>query len=86
MAGLAEHRGVDLDVPVHAEHDVAELEDQVDLRVIPPLCPLRVLPTDFSHGRELIERAHREANAWLDRFETRGVPENQAANLDFHRH
>jgi NTE family protein len=46
--------------------DVKELEGAVDLRVIPPLCPLAVSPTDFSHARELIHDAHECAGRWLD--------------------
>jgi NTE family protein len=53
--------------------DVRELDGQVDLRVIPPPCPLAVSPADFSHGRELIERARVLAGSWLDTFEAGGA-------------
>lgn len=46
--------------------DVERFEPLVELRVLPPLCPLRVSPTDFSHGAELIERAYTASLAWLD--------------------
>jgi NTE family protein len=46
--------------------DVKELQGAVDLRVIPPLCPLAVSPTDFSHARELIRDSHECAGRWLD--------------------
>ncbi|MDQ1481493.1 MAG: hypothetical protein QOI44_2354 [Actinomycetota bacterium] len=46
--------------------DVKELQGAVDLRVIPPLCPLAVSPTDFSHARELIRDARECAGRWLD--------------------
>jgi NTE family protein len=46
--------------------DVKELQGAVDLRVIPPLCPLAVSPTDFSHARELIRDARERAGRWLD--------------------
>ncbi len=53
--------------------DVRELQGHVDLRVIPPLCPLDVSPADFSHGRELIERSRATAGEWLDTFEAGGA-------------
>jgi NTE family protein len=53
--------------------DVRELEHQVDLRVIPPPCPLDVSPADFSHGAELIERARVLAGSWLDAFAPEGA-------------
>jgi NTE family protein len=49
--------------------DVRELQHEVDLRVIPPPCPLDISPADFSHGRELIERARGLAGSWLDAFD-----------------
>jgi len=49
--------------------DVRELEHAVDLRVIPPPCPLDVSPADFPHGRELIDRARVLAGSWLDAFD-----------------
>jgi NTE family protein len=50
--------------------DVRELQDRVDLRVIPPLCPLDVSPADFSHARSLIEGSRERAASWLDEFAT----------------
>ena len=49
--------------------DVRELEHAVDLRVIPPPCPLDVSPADFSRGRELIDRARGLAGSGLDAFD-----------------
>ena len=46
--------------------DVQELQGRVDLRVIPPVCPLDVSPADFSHARELIDLARDSAGRWLD--------------------
>jgi NTE family protein len=40
--------------------------DVVDVRVIPPLCPLTVAGSDFGHARELIARARTASAAWLD--------------------
>jgi NTE family protein len=46
--------------------DVALYAGQVDLVVLPPLCPLRISATDFRHAEELIRRAHASAATWLD--------------------
>jgi NTE family protein len=47
-------------------HDVSAYANQVELHVIPPLCPLAVSPADFARAGHLIERAHRAAADWLD--------------------
>lgn len=39
---------------------------EVDLRVIPPLCPLTVSSADFTRAAALIERAYHAAGRWLD--------------------
>lgn len=63
--------------------DVHELQDQVDLRVLPPLCPLNISPADFSHARELIDRARTSAGRWLDAVESGS---DRGADLGFHNH
>jgi NTE family protein len=45
--------------------DVVRFETQVELHVIPPLCPLDVSPSDFSQSTDLIERSYRAAMEWL---------------------
>lgn len=45
--------------------DVERYRDQVELRVVPSLCPLRVSPGDFSRGRELIDAAFASTRDWL---------------------
>lgn len=62
--------------------DVAALQHEVDLRVVPPLCPLSVSPADFSRSGELVERALRSTREWLD---APRVPD-QASQLALHRH
>jgi NTE family protein len=47
--------------------DVARFEGTVDLRVIPPLCPVRVSPVDFSQSGSLIERSHDSTRRWLSK-------------------
>jgi NTE family protein len=46
-------------------HDVARLEGTIDLHVVPPLCPVRVSPVDFSRSAELIERSLESTRHWL---------------------
>lgn len=63
--------------------DVARFEDAVDLRVVPPLCPLGISPVDFSHSARLIERSHDATREWLT---VRHPVSGQAALLEPHRH
>jgi NTE family protein len=46
--------------------DVELYADQVELVVLPPLCPLRIAATDFRHAPQLIRRAHASSARWLD--------------------
>ncbi len=79
---LALH-GLALTVNQRLAVDVAHLEGTVDLRVVPPLCPVRTSPADFSHSSELIDRSHKATAAWLA---TRHPVTGQAALLEPHRH
>ncbi len=64
-------------------HDVERYQETVDLRVVPPLCPLDVAPVDFSHTAELISRAHDQTAQWL----ANGAPQAEPAEtLAFHDH
>jgi NTE family protein len=40
-------------------------DPRVDLHVVPPLCPLSVLPIDFGQSDELISRAEASTDQWL---------------------
>jgi NTE family protein len=60
--------------------DVKELQGAVDLRVIPPLCPLSISPADFSHARELIAMSHEGAGRWLDDLAANET-QHQSGNL-----
>jgi NTE family protein len=51
--------------------EIAALEDSGAVVVLPPPCPLRVQPTDFSHADELIEQARADARELLARLERR---------------
>lgn len=64
--GMAMHAIV-LAISQRIAFDIERYETQADLRVVPPLCPLSISPTDFSHGAELIDRARAQTEAWLAR-------------------
>lgn len=64
-------------------NDIERYEKEVELRVIPPLCPLAVSPADFGRSQYLIDRAHAASAAWLAKPPpTRG----QRELLGFHHH
>lgn len=62
--GMALH-AVSLLVNRRLARDVERLRDSVDLRVIPPPCPVDVSALDFAHGAELIEAGRWTTEAWL---------------------
>ena len=45
--------------------DLVRYAGVIDLRVIPPLCPVAVSPTDFSQARDLITRSYALDADWL---------------------
>lgn len=47
------------------QRDITEYQDRCDLRVVPPLCPVIVSPSDFGQARELIDRAFDSTVEWL---------------------
>ncbi len=63
--------------------DIERHAGTLDLRVMPPLCPLAVSPLDFAHTSELIGRAKEQTAAWLDRP---GTLTDATARLAPHRH
>jgi NTE family protein len=46
--------------------EVARCAGPAMLKVLPPLCPLKVSAADFSHADELIARAKKATGSWLD--------------------
>jgi NTE family protein len=46
--------------------EVARYAERVDVRVLPPLCPLSVSSIDFGQAALLIERARDASGRWLD--------------------
>jgi NTE family protein len=64
--------------------DVALYAGQVELVVLPPLCPLRISAVDFRHAAELSRRAHDSSARWLDSGEA-GLPRPERI-LGLHGH
>jgi NTE family protein len=63
--------------------DIERYESRVDLKVVPPLSPLAISPTDFSYGAELIDRARQQTEEWL----AQGMPtRRQSQLLTVHSH
>lgn len=46
--------------------DVAAFSGPAAMRLLPPLCPVSVSSTDFTHAGALIERARRATGEWID--------------------
>jgi NTE family protein len=64
--------------------EVARYGGAATVKVLPPLCPLRISAADFSHGAELVGRGHRASVTWLDEG---GVDLPQPERfLSLHRH
>lgn len=62
--GMALH-GLSLAINQRLALDLERFERQIDIRLVPPLCPMAVSPADFSHGAEIIERAREKTRDWL---------------------
>lgn len=60
--------------------DVARYRDRVDLKVVPPLCPLAVSPADFTHTVELLRRGYASTAGWL----AAGCPDTSAVLAPHH--
>ena len=57
--------------------DIERYETRVDLKVVPPLCPLAISPADFSYGAELIDRARAQTEQWF----AQGMPTERQSQL-----
>ncbi len=57
--------------------DVQRFCSEIDLIIVPPLCPLSISSFDFSHSSELIDRAAEQTALWIQEggLETRCVPD-----------
>lgn len=65
-------------------HDVEALSDQVEIVVLPPLCPVTTSAADFRWAGSLIDRAFETSNAWLS--QGRYAAGDPARVLALHRH
>lgn len=63
-------QAVTLAVHQRLAYDVTRYAGSVDLRVVPPLCPISVSPTDFSQADDLIRRAQGHTRSWLEHGDT----------------
>lgn len=81
--GMALH-GINALVHQRLAHDVEHRAlDDVVLRVVPPPCPIRTAPTDFSASDELIRRGYDAACRAID---TPPTPLRDIARLRPHSH
>ncbi|MDX6770155.1 MAG: patatin-like phospholipase family protein [Elusimicrobiota bacterium] len=57
--------------------DLEGMSSQVEMAVVPPLCPVEVTPFDFSKSADLIRRAEASTRLWLRQggLSRRGIPE-----------
>jgi NTE family protein len=65
--------------------EIELLGDRAELIVLPPPCPLRVTPIDFSHADELINRGYRDGSDYLDAYEAGRVTTPLAMTMHDHR-
>jgi NTE family protein len=47
-------------------HELESIVAPVNVHIVPTLCPLAVSPFDFSRSTELIERAERSSQKWIE--------------------
>ncbi len=62
--------------------DIDRHRDRAQLIVLPPPCPLRILPIDFAHADELIEQSLRDAREFFDS----GGADRPPIKMRMHRH
>ena len=67
-------QGLNVLVQRRLAHDLEVYGDRADIRVVPPLCPVRVAPTDFSRSQQLVEDGRRSTQQWLRNGRTGGAP------------
>ncbi|HMJ76949.1 MAG TPA: patatin-like phospholipase family protein [Iamia sp.] len=67
-------QGLNVLVQRRLAHDLEVYGDRADIRVVPPLCPVRVAPTDFSKASLLVGDARTSTAQWLRAGRTGGPP------------
>ena len=75
--------GLTLVINQRLARDIERYETTVDLRVVPPPCPVRCSPADFSQSDDLIQRSREVTRPWRD---ARGSGLGQSALLMPHSH
>ncbi|MGH2986096.1 MAG: patatin-like phospholipase family protein [Solirubrobacterales bacterium] len=65
--------------------EVEQLRERAELIVMPPPCPLRVTPIDFSHADQLIRRGYEDGRDYLDAAEAGRAPVPLAMTMHDHR-
>ena len=66
--------------------EVTALHQQVELVVLPPLCPLSVSSADFRHALSLTSRARAASGGWLDSGGAAVAHPEQFLSLHSHSH
>ena len=67
-------QGLNVLVQRRLAHDLVVYGDRADIRVVPPLCPVKVPPTDFSRSAALIADARASTEQWLRAGRPDGAP------------
>jgi NTE family protein len=47
-------------------HELQRIPEEIDVHIVPTLCPLAVSPFDFSSAKELIERSAASSTRWIE--------------------
>lgn len=79
-------QSVSLLVNRRLQRDIEVFQDDHDLRVVPPLCPLMVSPTDFGQAADLMARSYATTVAWLGSGSGSGSIPGDQAHLLTHPH
>lgn len=74
-------QGLNVLVQRRLAHDVVVYGDRATIHVVPPLCPVRVAPTDFSQAAGLADAARRSTEQWLASGMVGGPPVGVHAHL-----
>jgi NTE family protein len=65
-------------------YELERMSEDIQVHLVPTLCPLAVSPFDFSKSKELIERAAQSTQKWIEEggLTRRSLPQELAP----HRH
>jgi NTE family protein len=62
--GVALH-ALSLLLETRTANEIARYSSTIDVKILPPLCPLAVSAADFGHAEELINRSHAASLDWV---------------------